>query len=147
MDNFQQWRHCVSRNNMKTTVENAALLLFIIWWLAVISSLSLTWWLCVSQLVLYYQYGCTQQWLKLPAGTSESTGSNWCEPYPGLQVSKQQNVSSPLTRNNPLLLKPPWPIDSVLGLRPPGLEFLIMCLEGSVNSFLSPSSGGSPDPA
>ena len=33
---------------------------------------------------------------------------------------------------------------SVLGLRPPGLEFRILCLEDSVISFISPSSGGSP---
>ena len=35
---------------------------------------------------------------------------------------------------------------SVLGLRPPGLEFQILCLEGSVISVIWPSSGGSPDP-
>ena len=38
------------------------------------------------------------------------------------------------------------PRDSVLGLRPPGFEFRILCLEGSVISIISPSSGGSPDP-
>ena len=38
----------------------------------------------------------------------------------------------------------PWPRSSELGLRPPGFEFLILCLEGSVISFISPSSGGSP---
>ena len=31
-------------------------------------------------------------------------------------------------------------------LRPPGLEFRILCLDGSVVSLISPSSGGSPDP-
>ena len=30
----------------------------------------------------------------------------------------------------------------MLDLRPPGLEFRIMCLEDSVISFISPSSGG-----
>ena len=35
---------------------------------------------------------------------------------------------------------------SVLGLRPPGLEFRILCLEDSVISFISPSSGGPPGP-
>ena len=34
----------------------------------------------------------------------------------------------------------------MLGLRPPGLEFRIMFLGGSVISFISPSSGGSPGP-
>ena len=42
--------------------------------------------------------------------------------------------------------KPPWPRGSVLGLRPPGLEFRILCLEDSVISIISPSSGGSPGP-
>ena len=40
--------------------------------------------------------------------------------------------------------EPPWPRGSVLGLRPPGLEFRILCLEDSVISIISPSSGGSP---
>ena len=31
----------------------------------------------------------------------------------------------------------------MLGLRPPGLEFRILCLENSVISIISPSSGGS----
>ena len=34
----------------------------------------------------------------------------------------------------------------MLGLRPPGFEFRIMCLEGSVISRISPSSGASPGP-
>ena len=29
---------------------------------------------------------------------------------------------------------------------PPGLEFQILCLKGSVISIISPSSGGSPGP-
>ena len=33
------------------------------------------------------------------------------------------------------------------GLRPPGLEFRILCLEGSVISSISPFSRGSPGPA
>ena len=35
---------------------------------------------------------------------------------------------------------------SVLDLRPPGIEFRILCLEDSVISIISPSSGGSPGP-
>ena len=42
--------------------------------------------------------------------------------------------------------EPPWPRGSVLGLRPPGLEFQILCLEGSVISFIASSSGSSPVP-
>ena len=34
----------------------------------------------------------------------------------------------------------------MLGLRPPGFEFRILCLEDSVISIISPSSGGSPGP-
>ena len=41
----------------------------------------------------------------------------------------------------------PGPRGSVLGLRPPGLEFRILWLEGCVISFISPPSGGSPGPA
>ena len=40
----------------------------------------------------------------------------------------------------------PWPRGSVLGLRPLGPKFRILCLEDSVISFISPSSGGSPGP-
>ena len=40
--------------------------------------------------------------------------------------------------------EPPWPRGRVLGLRPPGLEFRVLCLEDSVISIISPSSGGSP---
>ena len=39
-----------------------------------------------------------------------------------------------------------WPRGSVLDLRPPGLEFWILCLQGSVTSFISPSPGGSIRP-
>ena len=35
----------------------------------------------------------------------------------------------------------------MLSLRPPGLEFQIMCLVGNVISFISASSGESPGPA
>ena len=46
-----------------------------------------------------------------------------------------------------VLWEPPWPRSSVLGLRPPGLEFRVLCLENSVISIISPSSGGSPGPS
>ena len=39
--------------------------------------------------------------------------------------------------------EPPWPRRSVFGLRPPGHAFRILCLEDSVISIISPSSGGS----
>ena len=57
-----------------------------------------------------------------------------------------KNVSSPSTCESQYCGEPPWPRGSVLGLRPPGLEFRILCLEDSVISIISPSSGGSPGP-
>ena len=42
--------------------------------------------------------------------------------------------------------EPSWLRGSVLGLRSPGLEFRILCLEGNVILFISPSSRGSPGP-
>ena len=66
---------------------------------------------------------------------------------PGLGGSKEtKNVSSPSTCESQYCGEPPWPRGSVLGLRPPGLELRILCLEDSVISIISPSSGGSPGP-
>ena len=66
---------------------------------------------------------------------------------PGLGGLKEtKNVSSPSTCESQYCGESPWPRGSVLGLRPPGLEFRILCLEDSVISIISPSSGGSPGP-
>ena len=66
---------------------------------------------------------------------------------PGLSGLKEtKNVSSPSTCENQYCEEPQWPRGSVLGLRPPGLEFRILCLEDSVISIISPSSGRSPGP-
>ena len=66
---------------------------------------------------------------------------------PGLGGLKEtKNVSSPSTCESQYCGEPPWPRGSVLGLRPSGLEFWILCLEDSVISFISPSLGGSPGP-
>ena len=66
---------------------------------------------------------------------------------PGLGGLKEtKNVSSPSTCESQYCGEPPWPKGSVLGLRPPGFEFRILCLEDSVISIISPSSGGSPGP-
>ena len=75
----------------------------------------------------------SRQLLKLSAWKVEDRGF---EHRSGIQVSKKQKVSSPLTRKDSTLR------GNVLDLRPPGLESRIMCLEGTVISFLSPSSGG-----
>ena len=66
---------------------------------------------------------------------------------PGLGGLKEKiYVSSPSTCESQYCGEPPWPRGSVLGLRPPELEFRILCLEDSVISIISPSSGGSPGP-
>ena len=61
-------------------------------------------------------------------------------------LKETQNVSSPSTCENQYCREPPQPRGSVLGLRPSGLEFRILCLEDSVILIISPSSGGSPGP-
>ena len=43
-------------------------------------------------------------------------------------------------------MEPPWPRGSVLGLRPPGLEFRILCLEDSVIEVLSARPSRCVDP-
>ena len=58
------------------------------------------------------------QWLQLPAWKA---GNRGFEPHSGIQVSEKQNISTPLT---------------------PGLEFWTV----SFHSFISPSSGGAPEP-
>ena len=60
--------------------------------------------------------GALVQWLKMPAW---KVGDCGFQPHSGLQVSKIQYVSSPLTRKDSIL----WPRGNVLVLRPPGLEF------------------------
>ena len=64
---------------------------------------------------------------------------------PGLGGLKEtKNVSSPFTWESQYCGEPPWTRGSVLDLRPPGLIFQILCLEDSVISIISTSSGGSP---
>ena len=66
---------------------------------------------------------------------------------PGLGSLKEtKHVYSPSTCESQYCGEPPWPRGSVLGLRPPGLEFRILCLEDSVISIISTSSRGSPGP-
>ena len=77
-------------------------------------------------------------WLKLPVC---NVGDRGFKPHSGLQETK---CFSPSLIKIQYFVEPPWPRGSVLGLRPPGLEFWSLCLEGSVISFISPSSGGSP---
>ena len=61
-------------------------------------------------------------------------------------LKETNNVSSPSTCESQYCGEPTWPRGSVHGLRPPGLEFRILCLEDSVISIIWPSSGGSPGP-
>ena len=51
---------------------------------------------------------------------------------------RRNHVSSPLTRKIQYCAEPPGSRGTMFGLRPPGLKFRILCLEGSV---ISPSSG------
>ena len=58
---------------------------------------------------------------------------------------KETNVSSPLTLKD--CGEPPRQRGRVRGCREtPARKIRILCLEGSVISFISPSSGGSPGP-
>ena len=69
--------------------------------------------------------GSLVQWLKLSAW---KVGDRGFEPHSDLQVYKKQNDLFPLARNDSIL----WGTSvrgSVLGLRPPGLEFRIMSLK------------------
>ena len=68
------------------------------------------------------------------------SGDRGFEPNSG--VSNKRNVSSPLIVLIQYGGELPWPRGSVLGLKSLGLEFRIMSLEGSVISFISPSSWG-----
>ena len=73
-----------------------------------------------------------------------------CLEIRGLRVRTRSGIQA-LKKPRPFLKieycgEPPWPRGGVLGLRPPGPEFRILCLEGSVISFISPSSGGYPGP-
>ena len=63
-----------------------------------------------------------------------------------IQVSKKENASSSFTVKIQYCQEPTWPRGSVLGLRPPGHEFRILCLEDSIIAFISQSSLGSPGP-
>ena len=63
---------------------------------------------------------------------------------PGLGSLKEtETVSSPSACESKYCGEPPWPRGNVLGLRSPGREFWILCLEDSVISIISPFSGGS----
>ena len=57
---------------------------------------------CIGRVDLFSsnRAGTLVQWLKLPAW---KVGDRGLEPHTGLQVSKQQNVSSPLTREDSIL--------------------------------------------
>ena len=50
------------------------------------------------------------------------------------RFERNKNVSSPSTCESQYCGEPPWPRCSVLGLRPPGLEFRILCLDRTVSS-------------
>ena len=78
------------------------------------------------------------QWFKPSAW---KIGDREFEPHSGLQVSKKQNVSFLLTCKDSILCGAFVTESSMLCLRPLGLAFRILCLQGSV---ISPSSVSSP---
>ena len=63
-------------------------------------------------------------WLSVTVGDPALHGVKWILLY----VAFSKNVSSPSTCESQYYGEPPWPRGSVLGLRPPGLEFRILCL-------------------
>ena len=97
----------------------------------------------VRDLSCSWHWTTTIRMLVYTARSRQSPGfgsrSRWFE--------RNKNVSSPSTcKKTQYCGEPPWPRGSVLGLRPPRLEFRILSLEYNVISFISPSSGGSPSP-
>ena len=70
------------------------------------------------------------QWLKLPTW---KVGDRGFKPR-----SSKMFLPCSLVKNK-YCGEPLWPRSRELGLRPPGLEFQILCLEGSVIAFISPS--------
>ena len=64
---------------------------------------------------------------------------------PGLGGLKEtKNVSSPSTYESQYCGEPQGPRGSVLGLRPPGLEFRILCLEAQFSLYMH-KGGLKPD--
>ena len=55
---------------------------------------------CWRQLIVQQEDGALVQWLKLPAW---KVGDRGLESHSDLQISKKQNVSSPLTCNDSIL--------------------------------------------
>ena len=66
--------------------------------------------------------------------------------FPGLGCLKETKMFLPHPLVKHSILGNPRDRDVACGLRPPTFEFRILCLEGSVISLISPSSGGSPGP-
>ena len=83
------------------------------------------------------------QWLKLPAC---KVGDSRFEPTLAFKFQSNKMILLRLLVEIQYCGEPLWPRGSVLGLRPPGLKFRILCLEGSVIVFISAPSGGAPGP-
>ena len=62
------------------------------------------------------------------------------------QFERNKNVSSPSTCKTQICVEPPWSRVSVVGQRPQGFQFRILCLEHSAIQLISPFSGVSPGP-
>ena len=88
--------------------------LFIIW-----KMLDWTWMDCTCRLCMVIMYVVLQLWagalVQLPAW---KIGDRGFESHSGLQISKKQNISFPITRKDSILWGASVPRDSVLSLRP-----------------------------
>ena len=89
------------------------------------------------------EQGALVRWLKLHAWNVGDRGSN---PAPAFKFQRSRMFLPSSFVKIQYCGEPPWPRGSKLGVRPPGLKFRSLCLEGSVISFISPSSGCSPGP-
>ena len=65
---------------------------------------------------------------------------------PGLGGLKETKMFLPHPRVKVSIVRSLRDREVLLGLRPPGHEFRILCPEDSVISIISPSPGGSPGP-
>ena len=98
----------------------------------------------VPLLLYYYLFTLQGGGPRVVVSTAALHASVWGSVLGGLKETK--TVSSSSTCESQYCGEPPCPRGSVLGLRPSELEFRILCLENSVISIISPSSGGSPGP-
>ena len=144
---FQTWGHIIECMKTNTTryflwyhvhrFSISEILLQVFYFRHEATPLSITKWsgLCLSHLYTRAsglspaRAGALVHWLKLPAWKVGDLGFEH-------HSSRKQNVFSRALVKIQYFGEPPWPRGSVFGLIPPGLEFRILCLEGSVRCSL-----------